>query len=188
MIEFFSHFSTYAVAAMMVSLFVALSLISLWTVRRFCKPLLFTEHTEFGDIFSSAIGVLFPSVRHKGKSLSIIAESEIGKVAGKVASFAILFILVLTLAGLSIAVVNSMFNSPWGTFTVFATMPIAMIMGIYMRKIRPGDIRGGEHNRRNSAGAGHGAGRNGGTTADAGVTAQLLLSGSIFLDFNVCLH
>lgn len=87
--------------------------------------------------------VLFASVRHKGKSLSVIAESEIGKAAGKVASVAILFILILTLAGLSIAVVNAMFNSPWGTFTVFVTIPIAMIMGIYMRKIRPGDIKGG---------------------------------------------
>ncbi len=87
--------------------------------------------------------VLFASVRHKGKSLSVIAEAEIGKAAGKVASVAILFILILTLAGLSIAVVNAMFNSPWGTFTVFATIPIAMIMGIYMQKIRPGDIRGG---------------------------------------------
>lgn len=64
-------------------------------------------------------------------------------MAGKVASFAILFILILTLAGLSIAVVNAMFNSPWGTFTVFATIPIAMIMGLYMHKVRPGDIRGG---------------------------------------------
>ncbi len=87
--------------------------------------------------------VLFASVRHKGKSLSVIAESEIGKSAGKVASISILFILILTLAGLSIAVVNAMFNSPWGTFTVFATIPIAMIMGIYMQKIRPGDIKGG---------------------------------------------
>jgi len=87
--------------------------------------------------------VLFASVRHQGKSLSVIAESEIGKVAGKVASVAILFILILTLAGLSIAVVNAMFNSPWGTFTVFATMPSAMIMGVYMQKIRPGDIVGG---------------------------------------------
>jgi carbon starvation protein len=87
--------------------------------------------------------VLFASVRHKGKSLSVIAETEIGKAAGKVASIAILFILILTLAGLSIAVVNAMFNSPWGTFTVFATIPIAMIMGIYMQKIRPGDITGG---------------------------------------------
>jgi len=87
--------------------------------------------------------VLFASVRHNGKSLSVIAESEIGKAAGKVASVAILFILILTLAGLSIAVVNAMFNSPWGTFTVFATIPIAMVMGIYMQKIRPGDIKGG---------------------------------------------
>ena len=87
--------------------------------------------------------VLFASVRHKGKSLSVIAESEIGKSAGKVASISILFILILTLAGLSIAVVNAMFNSPWGTFTVFATIPIAMIMGIYMQKVRPGDIKGG---------------------------------------------
>jgi carbon starvation protein len=87
--------------------------------------------------------VLFASVRHKGKSLSVIAETEIGKAAGKVASIAILFILILTLAGLSIAVVNAMFNSPWGTFTVLATIPIAMIMGVYMQKIRPGDIRGG---------------------------------------------
>lgn len=87
--------------------------------------------------------VLFASVRHKGKSLSVIAESEIGAVAGKVAAVAIVFILILTLAGLCIAVVNALFNSPWGTFTVFATMPIAMIMGIYMQKIRPGDITGG---------------------------------------------
>jgi carbon starvation protein len=87
--------------------------------------------------------VLFASVRHKGKSLSVIAETEIGKTAGKVASVAILFILILTLAGLSIAVVNAMFNSPWGTFTVFATIPIAMVMGIYMQKIRPGDVKGG---------------------------------------------
>ena len=87
--------------------------------------------------------VLFASVRHKGKSLSVIAEAEIGKVAGKVASFAVLFILILTLAGLSIAVVNAMFNSPWGTFTVFCTIPIAMVMGVYLHNIRPGDIRGG---------------------------------------------
>ena len=87
--------------------------------------------------------VLFASVRHKGKSLSVIAETEIGTAAGKIASVAILFILILTLAGLSIAVVNAMFNSPWGTFTVLATIPIAMIMGVYMHTIRPGDIMGG---------------------------------------------
>jgi carbon starvation protein len=87
--------------------------------------------------------VLFASVRHKGKSLSLIAEAEVGKAAGKVASVAILFILILTLAGLSIAVVNAMFNSPWGTYTVLCTIPIAMVMGIYMQKVRPGDVKGG---------------------------------------------
>ena len=58
--------------------------------------------------------VLFASVRHKGQSLAKIAESEVGKTAGVVASFAFLFILILTLAGLSIAVVNAMFESAWG--------------------------------------------------------------------------
>ena len=86
--------------------------------------------------------VLFASVRHKGQSLAKIAESEIGKMAGTVASFAFLFILVLTLAGLSIAVVNAMFESAWGTFTVFSTLPIAFLMGIWMYKIRPGDVLG----------------------------------------------
>jgi carbon starvation protein len=86
--------------------------------------------------------VLFASVRHKGQSLSKIAESEIGKVAGGVASVAFLFILILTLAGLSIAVVNAMFESAWGTFTVFATMPIAFLMGFWMYLIRPGDVKG----------------------------------------------
>jgi carbon starvation protein len=85
--------------------------------------------------------VLFASVRHKGKSLSLIAESEIGRLTGAVASFAVLFILILTLAGLAIAVVNAMFASPWGTYTVCGTIPIALIMGLYMHKIRPGDIK-----------------------------------------------
>ena len=86
--------------------------------------------------------VLFASVRHQGKSLSAIAEAEIGKAAGTVASFAILFILILTLAGLSIAVVYAMAGSPWGAFTVFATMPIALFMGIYLYRIRLGDVKG----------------------------------------------
>jgi carbon starvation protein len=82
--------------------------------------------------------VLFCSVRHKGKSLSLIAEYELGKRTGIVASFAILFILVLTLAGLSIAVVNALFESAWGTFTVLATMPIALLMGVWMYVLRKG--------------------------------------------------
>ena len=99
----------------------------------------------FGSVFAGAVHdciVLFASVRHKGKSLSLIAEQEIGKTAGVVSSFAILFILILTLAGLSIAVVNALFASPWGTFTVACTMPIALFMGIYLYKIRKGDVVG----------------------------------------------
>lgn len=87
--------------------------------------------------------ILFASVRHDGKSISAIAESEIGKLAGVVASFAVLFILILTLAGLSIAVVKAMFNSPWSAFTVICTLPIALLMGIWMHIIRPGDVKGG---------------------------------------------
>lgn len=95
-----------------------------------------------GVVVSGAVHdmvVLFASVRHEGRSLSHIAETEIGTRAGTVASFAILFILILTLAGLSIAVVNAMFESPWGAYTVFCTIPIALIMGIYMHVLKPGD-------------------------------------------------
>jgi carbon starvation protein len=87
--------------------------------------------------------IIFASVRHDGKSISLIAESEIGKSAGIVASFAVLFILVLTLAGLSLAVVNAIVNSPWSTYTVVSTLPIAFIMGIWMHMVRPGDVAGG---------------------------------------------
>ena len=86
--------------------------------------------------------VLFASVRHNGQSLAEIAETEVGKGIGMVAAIAILFILLLTLAGLSIAVVNAMFSSPWGTFVVFATMPIAFLMGIYLHVWREGDVLG----------------------------------------------
>ncbi|WP_306600030.1 carbon starvation protein A [Geothrix sp. 21YS21S-2] len=86
--------------------------------------------------------VLFASVRYKGKSLAHIAENEIGRRAGTVAGFAILFILILTLAGLSIGVVNALFNSPWGTFTVLMTMPIALYMGVHMYILRKGDVLG----------------------------------------------
>ena len=86
--------------------------------------------------------ILFASIRHEGKSISLIAESEIGKAAGVVASFAVLFILILTLAGLSLAVVNAMMKSPWSAYTVICTLPIAIIMGIWMHKIKPGDVAG----------------------------------------------
>lgn len=86
---------------------------------------------------------LFASVRYKGRSLPLIAKKEIGSTAGTVASFAVLFILILTLAGLSISVVNALFNSPWGIFTVLCTIPIALLMGFYTHVLRPGDVKGG---------------------------------------------
>jgi carbon starvation protein len=87
--------------------------------------------------------ILFASMRHQGRSISLIAESEIGKLAGTVASFAVLFILILTLAGLSLAVVKAMSNSPWSAYTVIMTLPIALLMGVWMHMIRPGDVKGG---------------------------------------------
>jgi len=77
--------------------------------------------------------VLFASVRHKGQSLATIASKEIGKGTGVIAGFAILFILILTLAGLSLACISAMHEASWSLFTVIATMPIAVIMGLIMR-------------------------------------------------------
>ncbi len=99
-----------------------------------------------GAVFAGAVHdmvILFASIRHEGKSISLIAESEIGKAAGVVASFAVLFILILTLAGLSLAVVNAMMKSPWSAYTVICTIPIAVIMGVWMQIVRPGDVAGG---------------------------------------------
>jgi carbon starvation protein len=78
--------------------------------------------------------VLVASVRHKGRSLADIARTEIGPFAGFVAMIAVLFILLVTLAGLGIVVVNALSNSPWGVFTIGMTIPIALIMGVWMFK------------------------------------------------------
>lgn len=86
--------------------------------------------------------VLFCSVRHRGRSLAYIASNEVDKRTGFVASWAVLAILILTLAGLSIAVVNAMHDSLWSTYTVAATIPIAILMGLYMQIWRKGDVRG----------------------------------------------
>ena len=86
--------------------------------------------------------VLFCSVRHRGRSLAYIASTEVDKRTGFVASWAVLAILILTLAGLSIAVVNAMHASLWSTYTVAATIPIAILMGLYMQIWRKGDVRG----------------------------------------------
>lgn len=85
--------------------------------------------------------VLVASVRHKGKSLAEIARTEISPFAGQVAMIAILFILLVTLAGLGIVVVNALASSPWGVFTIGMTIPIAIGMGLYMFKGPGGKIR-----------------------------------------------
>lgn len=77
--------------------------------------------------------VLFASIRHKGQSLATIASKEIDPATGTVAGFAVLFILVLTLAGLSIACISAMYDAPWSLFIVIITIPIAIIMGLIMR-------------------------------------------------------
>ena len=84
--------------------------------------------------------ILWASTRRGGKSLAEIARSEIGPVAGIMAAVAILFIVVIALAGLGLAVVNALEHSAWGTFTIGLSIPLALFMGLYMYKIRPGRI------------------------------------------------
>jgi carbon starvation protein len=84
--------------------------------------------------------VLVASLRHRGRSLADIARTEISPFAGLVAMIAVLFILLVTLAGLGIVVVNALSNSPWGVFTIGMTIPIALIMGFWMFKSHAGKI------------------------------------------------
>jgi carbon starvation protein len=84
--------------------------------------------------------VLVASMRHRGRSLADIARTEISPFAGLVAMIAVLFILLVTLAGLGIVVVNALSNSPWGVFTIGMTIPIAIIMGLWMFKSHVGRI------------------------------------------------
>jgi carbon starvation protein len=96
-----------------------------------------------GAVFAGAVHdvvILFASIRHDGKSLAEIAKRELGVFSGFITSIAILLILIVAMAGLSIAVVNALYNSPWGTFSVGFTIPIAIFIGIYLRFIRPGKI------------------------------------------------
>ncbi len=84
--------------------------------------------------------ILFASVRYDGMSIAEIAKKEISRLSGMATSFAVLCILIITMAGLALAVVNALFDSSWGTFTVAATIPIALFIGIYLRYLRPGQI------------------------------------------------
>ncbi|MDT5269776.1 MAG: carbon starvation protein [Acidobacteriota bacterium] len=85
--------------------------------------------------------ILVASIRRKGKSLAEIARTEISPLSGLVAGLAILFVVVIALAGLGLIVVNALAESPWGTFTVAFTIPLALLMGLYMYRFRVGRIR-----------------------------------------------
>lgn len=82
--------------------------------------------------------ILLASVRHDGHSLAEIARAEINKISGITASIAVLIILVVALAGLGMVVVNALAESSWGTFTIASTIPIALLMGVWMFKLTPG--------------------------------------------------
>jgi carbon starvation protein len=84
--------------------------------------------------------VLFMSIRRDGKSLGEMIRLEMGPIPGIIASIGILMIMVILLAVLALVVVKALTGSPWGTFTIAATIPIALMMGLYSRYVRPGKI------------------------------------------------
>ena len=84
--------------------------------------------------------VLFMSTRRNGRSLGDMVREEMGQIPGTIALFGCFLIMIIILAVLALIVVKALAESPWGIFTVMATIPIAMFMGVYMRYIRPGRI------------------------------------------------
>jgi carbon starvation protein len=93
----------------------------------------------FGGCVQDFVILLF-SVRRDGKSLTEMAREEIGPVGGLIAYAAVISIIVILLGVCALVVVNALKSSPWGTFTIAMTIPIALLMGIYLRRIRPGKV------------------------------------------------
>jgi carbon starvation protein len=96
-----------------------------------------------GAVFAGCVQdfvILLFSVRRDGKSLTAMAKDEIGRVGGFVAYVAVIAILIILLGVCALIVVNALKSSPWGTFTIAMTMPIALLMGVYLRRIRPGKV------------------------------------------------
>ena len=83
---------------------------------------------------------LFCSVRRNGKSLGQMAKDEISELGGYTALFAVLFIMIILIAVVALVVVNALKSSPWGLFTIAMTIPIALLMGLYLRYFRPGRV------------------------------------------------
>jgi carbon starvation protein len=84
--------------------------------------------------------ILLLSVRRDGKSMTEMAKSEIGRVGGFVAYLAVISIIVILLGAVALIVVNALKSSPWGAFTIAMTIPIALLMGLYLRRLRPGKV------------------------------------------------
>src|SRR6266480_2133591 len=93
----------------------------------------------FGGCVQDFVILLF-SVRRDGKSLTEMAKDEIGRVGGFVAYASVISILVILLAVCALIVVNALKQSPWGAFTIAMTIPIALLMGVYLRRLRPGRV------------------------------------------------
>jgi len=96
-----------------------------------------------GAVFAGCVQdfvILLFSVRRDGKSLTEMAKEETGRVGGFVAYGAVISILIILLAAVALVVVNALKSSPWGTFTLAMTIPIALLMGIYLRRVRPGKV------------------------------------------------
>src|SRR5437868_14087490 len=93
----------------------------------------------FGGCVQDFVILLF-SIRRDGKSLCQMAKEEIGPLGGLVAFIAVLSIIVILLGVAALIVVNALKSSPWGTFTIAMTIPIALLMGVYLRRIRPGKV------------------------------------------------
>src|SRR5690606_20909392 len=96
-----------------------------------------------GVIFAGAVQdamILFASTRRDGRSLGEMIRLEMGNAAGMIGMFGILSIVIILLAVLAMVVVKALIGSPWGVFTIAATIPIALLMGIYSRWIRPGKV------------------------------------------------
>lgn len=83
---------------------------------------------------------LMGSMRRNGKSIGQMAKEEVGKFGGTIASIGILAIMIILIAVLALVVVKALAESPWGVFTIAMTIPIALLMGVYMRYIRPGRV------------------------------------------------
>lgn len=84
--------------------------------------------------------ILVASMRRNGRSLPEIAHAELGPITGMATAIAVLFIVVVALAGLGLAVVNALYHNAWGTFTIVMTIPIALLMGLYLQKFRQGQV------------------------------------------------